>query len=193
MRGVVQATKRGRKQRNILRIYLESIMMDNVHGKIPKRFQMELAPVRVETASLVAIDPGKDTGYCALDERGLVVECGLGVPSIFSEKTIIEYPTVYWKSKADPNSLLVLATRVGRILEKSSVFSRHVALVEPRVWKGSIPKSVHHKRLKKILNLQEEFIVNEEVKKYATSKRHNIWDAVGLAKWAHIHIEAFNI
>lgn len=101
----------------------------------------------------------------------------------------VELPTIYPHGKGDPNDLIRLAVQVGEItndLRRSlGVLRRYVRLVEPRTWKGSRPKEVHHRQLRKQLGGELCGVVDAQLKGVAKSFKHNIWDAVGLALWAY--------
>ena len=49
----------------------------------------------------------------------------------------------------------------------------------PHVWKSSVPKEIHHRRVRKELNDRELAILTELEKRYG-KKAHNVRDAIGL-------------
>src|SRR6185312_16842694 len=115
--------------------------------------------------------------------------CGLGDPRRvkFPEvprAVLIECPQVYRHhlSKGDPNDLIKLAVGVGRYAEFFENRGAKVALVLPAEWKGQIPKEVHHARVMSALTRHEAAKLLEGCKFVADGKRHNVMDAVALAK-----------
>lgn len=142
--------------------------------------------------TFLAIDPGRDTGWCTVDERGEVTACSVGHPIyrpdfVLPRAAIIEKPKVYpaRNSKGDPNDLITLAVQVGTyvgVLKHLGV--ANVLLVEPREWKGTLPKEIHHPRVWSILSAREQTVVTKAMLALTESIRHNGMDAVGLAKWA---------
>jgi hypothetical protein len=82
-----------------------------------------------------------------------------------------------------PETVITLAIHLGEAI------GRHAdgavpELVEPRTWKGSASKPVHHRRIWAKLNVGEQEIVKSSARGVADSKHHNILDAVGLGLWA---------
>lgn len=141
----------------------------------------------------LAIDPGNDTGWALFRSYTEIVACGLGDPRLapWADATprqvgpvIIEKPVIYpnRNMKGDPNDILKLAIGVGEYKEFFQRRGSRVALVEPRSWKGSIPKDVHHARVWGELSPSAQAVVSEFAKDVAPSKRHNLLDAVALGR-----------
>jgi len=138
---------------------------------------------------LLAIDPGVDSGW-ALFVAGKLVACGLGDPRA-SEKhkaadithVVIEQPTVYPRSPVPPNDIVTLAVNAGEWGGTYRQLGANVEYVRPRVWKGSVPKDIHHARVWAALTPAEQGVVDAAVRKVTPSKRHNVLDAVGLGAW----------
>jgi hypothetical protein len=147
----------------------------------------------------LAIDPGLDTGWAIVDERGVLIRCGLGDPPVFHlprvvAKVIIERPQVYAgrMSKGDPNDLITLAIQVGRYTERF----QHLACehVLPRSWKGTVDADVLCRRVYAVLSEAERAILDPVLVPLARApfctenltkgKRHNVIDAVGLGRWS---------
>lgn len=99
---------------------------------------------------------------------------------------ILERPQVYRQAqqKGDPNDLITLAIQLGRYVERLEAAGTKTALVLPSAWKGQVPKDVHHRRIVAKLSPAEASRVASRLERVAESKRHNVLDAVGLAKWA---------
>lgn len=132
---------------------------------------------------LLAIDPGRDTGW-AIYEKGTLEGCGLGLPPMrYYRQVVIERPQVYGSGTArvDPNDLITLAIRVGRHVERFESKAIHVSLVLPREWKGQVPKPIHHKRILAKLTVAERSVVMQGY--VPASKLHNMLDAIGIGLW----------
>jgi hypothetical protein len=131
---------------------------------------------------LLAIDPGKDTGWATFI-GGALVSCGLGFPNHNIDRAVIEKPQVYRRalSKGDPNDLITLAVQVGRYAERLEHGGARVDLVTPAEWKGQVPKDVHHQRIRKELTGRESDAV--DLAGAPSRKLHNVLDAVGLGLW----------
>ncbi len=143
-----------------------------------------LEATKANERSTLAIDPGNDTGWC-VSEKGIVVSCGVGVPPLGKfERVVIERPQIYRNSKAPPNDIITLAIGVGIYVERYSA-SSSITMVLPHDWKGTVPKPIHHARILAQLSGDELHVLG--LTKVPASKRHNMLDAVGLAKWAHRH------
>jgi hypothetical protein len=130
---------------------------------------------------ILGVDPGLQTGFCFLDEKGIVL-AKLGDPReafMVPNKVVIEYPVVYPHSKTNPNDLIKLAIQVG---EYSGFYRRlvgaSVTLVTPAAWKGQLPKSVTEKRVRAKFPEAATYLDPLPV-----STRHNVSDAIGLAWW----------
>jgi len=61
---------------------------------------------------------------------------------------VIERPQVYRgrRQKGDPNDLISLAMLVGALIVRVSY--RKLLLPMPAQWKGSVPKEIHHRRIR---------------------------------------------
>lgn len=146
---------------------------------------------------LLAIDPGVDTGWARLD-KGKLVEAGLGCPRLQRfhpvSKVVIERPQIYQgrSSRANPNDLITLAIMVGRYTE---VFAdRGVEEILPHTWKGTVDPDILCRRVWASLSPSEQVLLGQVLAPLArkpfdaanltAGKRHNVLDAVGLAKWS---------
>jgi hypothetical protein len=137
---------------------------------------------------ILAIDPGILTGWAVFDSVGTLQACGLGedFPTLSNRVAIIERPQVYRasKSKADPNDLITLAIRVGRYVERLEKAGVRTSLVLPTTWKGQVPKRIHHERIASSMPTAQTEIVRRVEKRIGKVKCENVWDAVGLGRWA---------
>lgn len=129
---------------------------------------------------LLAIDPGADTGWAYFEKKKLT-KCGLGAPPVVGvTEVLIEKPTLYPRSKARSSDVITLAVRAGECGGAYGSLGVAVEYVEPRTWKGQVPKDVHHARIWATLAQDERLVVDRAVSGLAPSKRHNVLDAVGL-------------
>jgi hypothetical protein len=138
--------------------------------------------------SLIAIDPGVHrVGLALFDGEELtfanlldVPNEGFGFPIPFprAPRVVLEVPRIYPASrqKGDPNDLLALARIVGRLQEHYLAAGADVELVEPRTWKGTLPKEAMTERIRGRLSAEER----ARVAPVARSLEHNVLDAVGI-------------
>lgn len=129
--------------------------------------------------ALIAIDPGKTTGWALFMGGKLCV----AAPSVQSAsiagpfEVIIELPRIYpGGGKGDPNDIVDLAVLVGKFAERYK--SGTVHLVTPRQWKGNVPKKIHQPRILKKLSPEELAVMPKRPR--AKDYDHNMVDAVGL-------------
>lgn len=150
---------------------------------------------------ILAIDPGRDLGWAVLDADGQLTHAGLGAPTHAAlpglpDKVIIERPQVYSakRSKGDPNDLITLAILVGKYTERYEALGRPVEHILPHDWKGSLDPDVCCRRVVASLSDAERTLLFQVLAPLARKplttdtltegKRHNVIDAVGLAKWS---------
>lgn len=132
---------------------------------------------------LLAIDPGDATGWAHF--RGYQLSaCGLTPPDTYStlpacQYVIVEEPQVYRFGRADPNSLLILSEKVGRIMQ----LYPHAKKVKPRTWKGTMPKEICHARFLPKLGPLEKKVLDDALEGVARGLRHNVRDAVCMGLW----------
>ena len=98
-------------------------------------------------------------------------------PHIFTRKpnVLIEQPTIYPHSKANPTHVMALQLKVGELKGRFEMIGCVVELVEPRTWKGQVPKEIHGRRTMSVLTPAEAAL--------AAGKRHDVLDAIGLGLW----------
>lgn len=142
---------------------------------------------------VIGIDPGKHTGwahFCCGVLRGAGVvsaeeilrspDANRGADVDPPTIVVIELPRIYPRGgKGDPNDLIDLAVMVGDL---RGFYVRHgftVRLVTPRTWKGTVPKSIHNKRVLAALSDEERATLPKRPR--ARTYDHNMVDAVGLA------------
>jgi hypothetical protein len=122
---------------------------------------------------LLAIDPGTVTGW-AWFYSGKLLEASFGpsVPDVAKpDVLVIEKPQVYPGSDVDPNTLITLAIKVGRHIERFEKLGAKTQIVLPRQWKGQVPKKIHNARVLRALPPDQRALVPND---------HNAIDAVGL-------------
>jgi hypothetical protein len=135
--------------------------------------------------TLLAIDPGIDTGWALFNDA--LLSCGVGnPPEIYRARVVIERPQVYLasKSKGDPNDLITLAIQVGRYWEQYERAGDSVRTFLPREWKGQVPKDIQAGRILAKLSAQEQDVVANYGRMVNKGKHHNMMDAIGLGLFA---------
>lgn len=92
---------------------------------------------------------------------------------------LLEFPEWYYQnSHARAEDLLELAAVDGFMVGAFPYVTMRL-YVQPKEWKGQLPKNVHHARLAKKLSPEE----HQRIQFPGTKELdHNVWDAVGLAK-----------
>lgn len=132
---------------------------------------------------VTAIDPGVQQGWARFS-GGCMYACGLGEPPALIGEVVIELPE-YRPSqrdrRVDPNDLITLAVRVGKLAARAEARGLVVELVRPTRWKGSVPKRIHHQRIGRALTVEEHAVLNGV--RVADSLRHNVLDAIGIGLW----------
>lgn len=139
---------------------------------------------------VIGVDGGRASAWGWAQDGGLAA-CGLfivkdnrplSLPYVKGAVCWVEFPIDYGQDReVDPNDLIKLGSRVGRVQEKLLGWENEVHLVLPRVWKGgSIPKRIHHPRIQASLTPSERKIVDAYMAPIAPSLRHNVWDAIGI-------------
>jgi hypothetical protein len=138
---------------------------------------------------LLCIDPGAHTGWALFSAYGpdwhfdTLSRCGLTTPAKWDKlasigalcDVLIEEPTIYPHSKARPADVMALQLKVGELKGRFEAVGRKVELVQPRTWKRSVPKRVHHARAARVLTWPEQQLVS--------GQRHDVWDAVCMGLW----------
>lgn len=128
--------------------------------------------------------------------RGLVA-CGLDDPRTCSKHVVtsndpqadvihdvwIEDQVIYPRSPVPPQDILTLAKGAHRLAGRYDTLGVVVHFVVPFKWKGQVPKEIHHARVWAVLSDAEKEIVNKAVRGVAPSKRHNVFDAIGIGLW----------
>ncbi len=139
--------------------------------------------------TLLALDPGADTGWALFADKRLT-GCGLGNPpdshrhECFAE-VVIECPVRVNRGIPD-QAILKLARNAGEWAGRYAECAEQITYVSPNDWKGSTSKDVSHARLWAKLDAHEQGVVDAAFRAHpgrnglAPSKRHNVLDAIGI-------------
>lgn len=140
--------------------------------------------------SVIAIDPGNDTGWARFGSNGVLEACGLTVPTnlplTVGGKVICECPQIYPDELYQPkkvSDIIKLACKVGRVQQFYETHGNLVETVLPRDWKKQVPKDIHQKRIEASLSSYEHALACAHLSPVNLSVRHNVWDAIGLGVW----------
>lgn len=134
---------------------------------------------------LYAIDPGKKTGLAIFVDGVLSSAKWLDgdtyhPPPATKERpalVICERPEVRYSGggrKSTGGDLITLAIRAGSVASSLSA-GAPIEWATPSKWKGSVPKEIHHERIRKCLSPKEAAIFDR-----ATGDAR---DAIGLGCW----------
>lgn len=159
------------------------------------------SPNNLPQASLLAIDPGfRYLGFSVFN-RGELVKAGLSKaedeedwdrwtnqpPSFLhiieiihayhweSPVAVIEFPKIH-RDTPKNESIIKLAAACGAYASLLQAAGFVIEWVEPRAWKGTVPKDIMYKRI--LAKLPES-----EYHKIERLKDHNVIDAVGIGLW----------
>lgn len=146
----------------------------------------ELVPSGVNnTPVYCAIDPGEFSGWSLLSADLKLVKCGIDRPPMLPYKAVlIERPTIYPHTKVDPNNIVTLSLNAGNHAGRLETLGARVHWVEPRTWKGSVPKHIHHPRILAALSPLEQDVVSVCGKGISIKKIEDMMDSIGLAQYA---------
>lgn len=152
--------------------------------------------------NLIAIDPGRTTGWASFQDGVLL---GAGAYSwgerealplkleAFQRKVIgaavtrvspfvlIEVPRWYPHDQVDTNDLIDLAVKVGEFKAFFQSLSCTVDLVFPRTWKGTVKKEIMTERI--LGKLTPDELARVPLRPRAKTPDHNCVDAIGLGLW----------
>lgn len=136
--------------------------------------------------NLLAIDPGKNTGWARFGNSKLFA-AGKGDPrkeAVAStlDLVLIEVPRWYPRERGvDTNDLLDLSVLAGRYAGHYETDLVPVELVYPRSWKGTVPWQICNERvLAELTEVEKSFLPRRPRKKDVS---HDVLDAVGLGLW----------
>lgn len=143
---------------------------------------------------ITAFDSGEYTGW-AQGWNGVLTGCGLthvlgdrpmsDLPAATGGRVFVEKPVHRRRGRTvDPNKLITLGIKVGRLVETYLVLGSPVQTVIPTDWKGSTPKEIQNGRDAAALTDAETAIVSAAMRGIAASFQNNTWDAIGIYLWA---------
>jgi len=136
---------------------------------------------------LLTIDPGTKSGWAIFD-NGTLVACGRDAPPpAWLEgvtDAVIEHPVIYPHGKTrNPNDIVKLAVTAGEQAGLLMANGIRVRYIEPRVWKGTLDKSVCCRRAWSRLREDEAAVAEkwqpEEEGEVKDAKTH-VLDAIGI-------------
>jgi len=96
---------------------------------------------------------------------------------------VVEFPKWRQNWREEIDDLLGLAEKVGRIEQFYVMQRKHVQLVWPHAWKGSVPKEIHNQRVVKTLTAEEVALLPKRPRSKKNPYDHNMLDGVGIALW----------
>lgn len=139
--------------------------------------------------NLIAIDPGRTTGWAVFKGDRLTAAGALSKSDMLAEKkktlhetrVLIETPRWYPHDQVDTNDLLDLAVYAGELKHYFSDHGCIVELVWPRTWKGTVKKEIMTARILGRLTSGELALV--PLRPRAKTVDHNVADAIGLGLW----------
>lgn len=150
---------------------------------------------------LLAIDPGCDTGWAIFDDTRLI-DCGLYSTNppkgeytrpLYQhyDRLVIECPMLRPRGEKNPNAILKLARNAGEWAGRyDGDHSPVVEYILPNAWKGTTKDDVSTARTKMTLTPEESKLVHGVFaglpgrNGLAESRRHNVYDAIGIGLWA---------
>lgn len=132
----------------------------------------------------LAIDPGAHPGWAILSDELRLIGCGINLAPRWKFKAVLcERPTVYPRSRVPPADIVTLAISAGELVLPFRELGSQILWVQPRTWKGQIPKAPHHASIMDALAPSERAVVAEDLKGVAKEWQEDAKDAVGLAAY----------
>lgn len=148
--------------------------------------------------TVIGIDPGVRTGIAVLraeEKAGWRMEISILAASACSPEhlkregqkfdlAVVEVPEAYPGSQVRVSDIIDLAFLSGQLLERVPAHKK--MQVQPKKWKGQLPKTIHHERI-----LKELPSLKELLGQFKKTDHEHIIDAAGLALYG-IHKETEN-
>ncbi len=138
---------------------------------------------------MISCDPGKPKTGAAWAKHvdNTLVACGFwGTDTPVrdsNERVLIELPTVYPRSKVNPNDICTLSRRAGMIQLALCGWDEEPEWIPPVRWKATIPPDIMLERILKSMK-RDEVLLLEEVASHVPDRfGHNLIDAIGLGRW----------
>lgn len=133
----------------------------------------------------LSLDPGAHPGWAIWNERFELTRCGIDKPPLDRYVVVLcERPTIYPNSKVPPADIITLAITAGRLVCPLADHGARVDWVEPRTWKGQVPKQIHHARIFGQLSPTEQSVVDVCLRGVNPKYREDAMDAIGLGQYA---------
>ncbi len=131
--------------------------------------------------NLLSIDPGTDQGW-AWWPAGVLTACGLGREPAGLPLTHlrIECPWYRKDSPSDPQDMITLAVKVGRVLERYDHPGVDCATYYPHQWKRNANKKQVEAVVWPALSVAERAVLRAALAGVAKGKQHNVIEAVGI-------------
>lgn len=153
---------------------------------------------------VLAIDPGRDTGWAYFVNRRLVA-CGhINIEKLFKQtpyeafgiahfegvEVILEGPAIYpvgrkqKGGKISDASIVKLALRTGEIRQLLRGAGADTEYTDqPKQWKGNVPKEITQRRVLAVLDATETKLLYATISARSKTLNHNMVDAVGIGLW----------
>jgi hypothetical protein len=131
---------------------------------------------------LLSIDPGAHAGQAAW-RNGRLQTVGASDLVAYTDVLVVELPFAYPqnKTKCDPNDLISLAVKVGRLLERYDG-AEHVTPT-PQEWNRGAKKAWTAIRVWESLDEGERAVLRTACFGVAKSYENNLIDSVGIGLW----------
>jgi len=134
--------------------------------------------------TLVSVDPGARLVYFAVFKDGRLVRVGQAenpgdVDLPYGGEWVFETPRRYKNRSNTHRDLARLEARNDRFIWRVKDAGGSYEKAYPSVWKGNVPKGIHHRRAAKKLTSKELELLPPLEEGYD----HNLWDAVALGLW----------
>ncbi len=137
---------------------------------------------------LIAVDPGVHQCAVAWFNHGRLWEAGFRTEAIIhlmgpnhpaAPTCICELPEQRGRSTNIRMSDIINLTWAGARV----CANLPTETVRPSVWKGQVPKKIHHERMAAALCPSERIVLRNALQNIAPGLQHNIKDAVSLGLW----------
>ena len=131
---------------------------------------------------VLSVDPGAHAGQ-AFWRDGLLRAVSDDLDADRCDVIVCEMPFIYpqRKTRADPNDMIVLAVRVGRLLERYS--EADAVTPWPVQWNGGAKKAWTEIRVWEALDPRERDVLRMATSLVAKGYQNNLIDAVGIGLW----------
>ncbi len=137
----------------------------------------------------LAIDPGASTGWALYEgTTPRLSACGVCEPPGLQwghiDRVIVEHPEKYPRDNVNPNNLITLAGRMGRVVGPLEVNGATIDYRKPAEWKGQESKPMSHGRSWAALTPAEQAVVVRCSRGIKAKPLLDMLDAVALGQYA---------